>query len=448
MGKLSPGFRFHPTDVELVKYYLKRKVLGKKLHFNAIAEVDIYKFAPWDLPDMSPMRYGDLKWYFFCPSEKKYASGARLNRSTEFGYWKTTGRDRPVHYNSELVGMIKTLVFHRGKAPKGDRTGWVMHEYRLEDRELADNGVIQLAYVLCKVFQKDGLGPRNGAQYGAPFREEDWSDDEEEVNIGGAVSPGETSTPALSLPFNQTSFIETSSHGLQSMFAGPSYVPCPQIAGYSACEMLLPVSGSDMVLMESESQCTGSLSAPRLTGGVSSGYEMLPPVSGSEMVLTKSVQPWDDEIPSLLASFAGQHDLFFNENDIEKLDSCYNTGIVEAAPCSEGNYIYNGLADLINFEGQSSIGYGNVYADYETGFSVPCNNEEPYVELIDLDRPFGATESELGNLGSLYGQSCHGDNISAPGGEESYLELLDLDPPLRPAPLSKKEINDILINYV
>ena len=130
MGKnwLSPGFRFHPTDVELVKYYLKRKVLGKKLPFNAIAEVDIYKYAPWDLPDMSCLKTGDLKWFFYCPIEKKYARGARLNRATEYGYWKTTGKDRPVKFKEDVVGMIKTLVFHQGKAPRGDRTDWVMNE--------------------------------------------------------------------------------------------------------------------------------------------------------------------------------------------------------------------------------------------------------------------------------------------------------------------------------
>lgn len=53
MGKTSlmpPGFRFHPTDVELVMFYLKKKVLRKRLGFEAIAVVDIYKFTPWDLP--------------------------------------------------------------------------------------------------------------------------------------------------------------------------------------------------------------------------------------------------------------------------------------------------------------------------------------------------------------------------------------------------------------
>ncbi|XP_022740998.1 NAC domain-containing protein 82-like [Durio zibethinus] len=191
MGKnsLAPGFRFHPTDVELLKYYLKRKILGKKLSFKVIAEVDIYKHAPWDLPDMSILKTGDLKWFFYCPIEKKYARGARLNRATVYGYWKITGKERPVKYNEGVVGMIKTLVFHQGKAPCWERTDWVMHEYRLEEKDLTDRGVIQDTYVLCVVFKKDGMGPRNGAQYGAPFKEEDWSDDEDaNLPITGSFS--------------------------------------------------------------------------------------------------------------------------------------------------------------------------------------------------------------------------------------------------------------------
>jgi hypothetical protein len=50
---LPPGFRFHPTDVELVSYYLKRKIMGKKLFVEAISVVELYKFAPWDLPGNS-----------------------------------------------------------------------------------------------------------------------------------------------------------------------------------------------------------------------------------------------------------------------------------------------------------------------------------------------------------------------------------------------------------
>ena len=52
MGKTSlpPGFRFHPTDEELFMFYLKRKVMGKKIPPDVITVLDIYKFVPQDLP--------------------------------------------------------------------------------------------------------------------------------------------------------------------------------------------------------------------------------------------------------------------------------------------------------------------------------------------------------------------------------------------------------------
>lgn len=45
-----PGFRFHPTDSELLEYYLKRKIMGLNFDFQLISELDLYKFSPWDLP--------------------------------------------------------------------------------------------------------------------------------------------------------------------------------------------------------------------------------------------------------------------------------------------------------------------------------------------------------------------------------------------------------------
>lgn len=47
---LPPGFRFHPTDEELITYYLTRKVLDFGFAAKAIADVDLNKCEPWDLP--------------------------------------------------------------------------------------------------------------------------------------------------------------------------------------------------------------------------------------------------------------------------------------------------------------------------------------------------------------------------------------------------------------
>ncbi|KAJ1401282.1 NAC domain [Sesbania bispinosa] len=233
--KLIPGFRFHPTDVELVKYFLKRKVLGRKFPFDVIAEIDIYKYAPWDLPDKSLLRTGDLEWYFFCPRGKKYSSGGRMNRATETGYWKTTGKDRSIEHKNQVVGMIKTLVFHTGRAPKGDRTDWVMHEFRLEDKDLTAKGIPQDSYVICRVFQKEGPGPRNGAQYGKPFNEEDW--DEEEI---GCVQ-----TVPLAAISPQVPILPSASHISVANDMHPSKIGCIGLTSVSCLSGLMPSCSTD-----------------------------------------------------------------------------------------------------------------------------------------------------------------------------------------------------------
>lgn len=76
---------------------------------------------------------GGKEWYFYSQRDRKYATGLRTNRATATGYWKATGKDRPIfRKGTTLVGMRKTLVFYQGRAPKGRKSDWVMHEFRLE----------------------------------------------------------------------------------------------------------------------------------------------------------------------------------------------------------------------------------------------------------------------------------------------------------------------------
>lgn len=132
--RLPPGFRFHPTDEELVVQYLKRKVFACPLPASIIPEVDVCKADPWDLPGETGQER-----YFFSTKEAKYPNGNRSNRATNSGYWKATGKDKPIFGGARsnltnqpiIVGMKKTLVFYRGKPPHGSRTDWIMHEYRL-----------------------------------------------------------------------------------------------------------------------------------------------------------------------------------------------------------------------------------------------------------------------------------------------------------------------------
>ncbi|XP_048231128.1 NAC domain-containing protein 100 [Ricinus communis] len=158
--ELPPGFRFHPTDEELITHYLSQKVLDNCFCARAIGEVDLNKCEPWDLPWRAKM--GEKEWYFFCVRDRKYPTGLRTNRATDAGYWKATGKDKEIYRAKTLVGMKKTLVFYKGRAPKGTKTNWVMHEYRLEGKYSVYNlpKTAKNEWVICRVFQKSSGGKK------------------------------------------------------------------------------------------------------------------------------------------------------------------------------------------------------------------------------------------------------------------------------------------------
>ncbi|KAL4280132.1 hypothetical protein GQ457_03G024990 [Hibiscus cannabinus] len=165
-----PGFRFHPTDEELVGFYLRRKVDDHPLRIDLIKQIDIYKFDPWDLPKTSTS-VGDGESYFFCRRGRKYKNSARPNRVTGSGFWKATGIDKPVYSDGDrrgstglpqaCIGLKKTLVFYRGTAGKGTKTDWMMHEFRLPNHTNSDlSDPKSLApeaevWTICRIFKRN-----------------------------------------------------------------------------------------------------------------------------------------------------------------------------------------------------------------------------------------------------------------------------------------------------
>nr|ANJ86374.1 NAC39 [Carica papaya] len=127
-SSMFPGFRFSPTDTELISYYLKKKIEGLENCVGVISEIEICKYEPWDLPAKSIIK-SESEWFFFCTRGRKYPNGSQSRRATEMGYWKATGKERNVKSGSSIIGTKRTLVFHVGRAPKGERTEWILHEY-------------------------------------------------------------------------------------------------------------------------------------------------------------------------------------------------------------------------------------------------------------------------------------------------------------------------------
>lgn len=215
--RLPPGFRFRPTDEELVVHYLRRRALSSPL--PAAVDIPDVRILAHDPSDLLPPGWSEQERYFFTCKEAKYVKGRRANRATGAGYWKATGKEKPVavavpapaskggqgQAQAVLVGMKRSLVFYRGKPPTGSKTDWVMHEYRLAGAGLApcrrapvqpDGGDAAAAnadvsrpaegWVLCRVFRKKGSASANAAAAAPASPADEGSDGEAEEGGGRA----------------------------------------------------------------------------------------------------------------------------------------------------------------------------------------------------------------------------------------------------------------------
>ncbi|URE30945.1 NAC domain-containing protein 21 [Musa troglodytarum] len=138
LSNLYHGVRFDDNDDKVMK----------PVNSSVSTEVDCFRGS-------AAACVGGNEWYLFSLRDLKYATGQRTNLATMSGYWKATGKDKPVTRKGLLVGMRKTLVFYQGRAPKGKKTEWVMHEFRMEGSDGAPKlpfQCMQQDWVLCRVF--------------------------------------------------------------------------------------------------------------------------------------------------------------------------------------------------------------------------------------------------------------------------------------------------------
>lgn len=262
--ELPPGFRFHPTDEELVLHYLWRKAESEMFSIPVITELDLYKFDPWDLPGKAI--FGEGEWYFFSPRDRKYPNGARPNRAAASGYWKATGTDRPVHTSRGAVhkiGVKKALVFYKGRAPKGVKTTWVMHEYRLADgicspasRSIHRKpGSLRLDdWVLCRIFKKNPSAQRASGKDINSSNIEKVLASLPEIGNSDLVLPGSTPVPCGSLDLDplwedhsisaDAASSQPMSHHHLNYTTAVAAAANPSVPDLSPWTHILPVDGS------------------------------------------------------------------------------------------------------------------------------------------------------------------------------------------------------------
>ncbi|EEF36957.1 NAC transcription factor 47 [Ricinus communis] len=233
-SNLPPGFRFHPTDEELILHYLKKKIASTPFPVSIIADVDIYKSDPWDLP--AKAAFGEKEWYFFSPRDRKYPNGARPNRAAASGYWKATGTDKVIVASTvaaggvvqENIGVKKALVFYKGRPPKGIKTNWIMHEYRLADAPTCNHKPVRPKdssttmrlddWVLCRIYKKTHASPPSAVAAAAASDHDQEEEEEEEEQF-----VKENILPSLKTPIANKSLIPQKSSSFSNLLDAMDY---------------------------------------------------------------------------------------------------------------------------------------------------------------------------------------------------------------------------------
>uniref|UniRef100_A0ACD5WNN9 Uncharacterized protein n=1 Tax=Avena sativa TaxID=4498 RepID=A0ACD5WNN9_AVESA len=159
-GGLPIGFRFRPTDEELVLHYLRRKAFSCPLPADIIPVADLARLHPSDLPGEAD---GE-RYFFHLPATRCWRNGGGGGRAGGAGgVWKVSGKEKLVLAPrcGRPVGAKRTLVFCGRES--GARTGWAMHEYRLLPAALGPCGTAEPKHwVVCRVFKKAMPAARRG----------------------------------------------------------------------------------------------------------------------------------------------------------------------------------------------------------------------------------------------------------------------------------------------
>ncbi|ONI08826.1 hypothetical protein PRUPE_5G203200 [Prunus persica] len=138
-GQLPVGFRFMPTDKELVTHYLMNKVFDRPVPAaEAIQDIDATQFYSTHPKNLVTFSCGEREWFFFIHEDDENCSPSAQGRrnirvvGNGVGFWKPNGSENPIHNEDGNVCASKIfLTYFSGSLRKAKKTHWKMVEYHL-----------------------------------------------------------------------------------------------------------------------------------------------------------------------------------------------------------------------------------------------------------------------------------------------------------------------------
>ncbi|KAK9278549.1 hypothetical protein L1049_028119 [Liquidambar formosana] len=130
--KFPVGYRFVPTEEELVTHYLMNKVSYKPLPPCVIEDIDATKLYSKPPPKcLETTSCEEREWFFFIHQDENFEKPIRMV-GNGIGFWKSSGEENLIYNLDGNVFASKTYYsYFRGTLPKAKKTHWKMEEYRI-----------------------------------------------------------------------------------------------------------------------------------------------------------------------------------------------------------------------------------------------------------------------------------------------------------------------------
>ncbi|OMO59295.1 No apical meristem (NAM) protein [Corchorus olitorius] len=129
--QLPIGYRFVPTDEELVNHYFINKVFCNPLPASTFHEIHATKF--YSMPPKSLVEFAsdERQWFFFIDDDEKNKGIRRVGDGV--GFWHSNGDDeKPILDPNGFVLAFKLhFIYFSGTLSNPKKTHWSMDEYRL-----------------------------------------------------------------------------------------------------------------------------------------------------------------------------------------------------------------------------------------------------------------------------------------------------------------------------
>ncbi|KAI3990048.1 hypothetical protein MKX01_013534 [Papaver californicum] len=167
LSKLPSGFRFQPTDEQLIVYYLVPKVLREDLPANRMKEVEnLYHYHPKKLIQQYK-GYESNDWYFFTRKyqgeDHKDVGGEDTNfidnkfRVAGQGFWLLTTHSSIYSTDSSnsVIGYKDAWVYYEGRDSEEYETDYVMQEYTMATPSGWNHSELDHEWILCGIYKNE-----------------------------------------------------------------------------------------------------------------------------------------------------------------------------------------------------------------------------------------------------------------------------------------------------